>query len=194
MSHSLRRRPAPRRSGDRRFVDDIVAELKKDGPLSDPWTRLPDGSHPYAGMAPAGYVGIEVQRSIDRVRLRCEPPPYMPKIAATVADYHRLGRLLCKMGKAQLAERLGASDHVVQEPPPRADAAKHYCAAEAFDLMELFSATAPTFSEGRPFQVIAQKLYEATTCQQDASLERACDWVLTARGERRKARWPEADA
>jgi hypothetical protein len=184
----------PRRSGDRRLVDDIVAELRKGGPLGDPWARLPDGNHPYAGMAPADYVGVEVQRSIDRLRLRAAPPSFMPKITATAADYHKLGRLLRKMGKAGLAEQFGASDHVVQEPPPRTDAPKHYCAAEAFDLMELFSATAPTFSEGRPYQIIAQKLYEALTSQQDASLERACDWVLTARGKRREARWPEADA
>jgi hypothetical protein len=174
-----------RRNRDQRLIDDIVAELKKGGPLGDPWARVPDGKHPYAGMAPADYVGIEVQRSIDRLRLRVAPPSFMPKITATAADYHKLGRLLRKMGKAELAEQLGANDEVVQEPPPRADAPKHYCGIEAFDLIEMFSAKAPTFSETGPYQAIAQKLYESVTGRADVNLERACDWVLTERRRRK---------
>jgi hypothetical protein len=176
---------------DQRLVDDIVAALQKGGPVKDPWARVPDGKHPYAGMAPADFVAIEVQRSIDRVRLRVKPPSWMRKITATAADYRRLGRLLRKMGMGHeqwneqeplLAEQLGASDHVVQEPPPRArDPLMHYCAAEAFDLMELFSATAPTFYEGGSYQIITQKLYEAVTGKADASAERVSDWVLTER-------------
>jgi hypothetical protein len=193
---------------DRRLGADIVAALQKGGPFKDPWARLPDHSarpntthlgrpntpdeHPYAGMAPADFVAIEVQRSIDRVRLRNKPPSWVPKITATAADYRRLGRLLRKMGmgyerwdvqeEPRLAEQLGASDDVVQEPPARArDPLMHYCAAEAFDLMELFSATPPTFYEDGSYQIITQKLYEAVTGKADATVERVCDWVLTAR-------------
>lgn len=164
---------------DQRLVNEIVDELKKGGPLKNPFKRA------YSAMEPPDYVTTEVQRSLGRVRLRDKPPFFVPKIAASAADYRKLGRLLRKMGLTTWAEQLGASDHVVQEPPPRANALKHYCADEAFFLMEMFSASAPTFSTGGPFQIIAQKLYEAVTGRANVDLERACDWVLR---ERRKYR------
>jgi hypothetical protein len=159
------------------IIADIVAELKKGGPLKNPLERA------YPSTAPADYVQIEVQRSINRIPLRQEykPSPNDP----TASDYRKLGRLLRKVGLTAVAEQIGASDHVRQEPPPRANALKHFCADEAFFLMEGFSAKEPTFSTGGPYQIIAQNLYEAVTGKSDADLERACDWVLR---QRRKVR------
>jgi hypothetical protein len=66
---------------------------------------------------------------------------------------------------------------------------KHYCADEAFFLMEMFSTKAPTFSEGDPFRIIAEKLYEAVTGRKDADMERACDWILKERRKVRQHSW-----
>jgi hypothetical protein len=168
------------------IIADIIAELEKGGPLKNPFARG------YPSTAPTDYVRIEVQRSIDRIKLRLtyKRPSNVPK--ASASDFRKLGRVLRKVGLSALAEQIGASDHVQQEPPPRANALKHYCADEAFCLMEWFSANEATFSEGGPFQIIAEKLYEAVTGRSDANLERACDWVLR---ERRKVRChPSRDA
>jgi hypothetical protein len=156
-------------------------------------SRIPF-AHRYSSTAPIDYIRIEVQRSIDRIKLRLayRRPPNVPKVSA--ADFRKLGRLLRKMGYSRLAAQLGASDHVTQEPPPRADPLKHYCADEAFCLMEWFSAKEATFSEGGPFQIIAEKLYEAVTGKHDVSLERACDWILQERRKVRQRPIPRADA
>ena len=96
------------------------------------------------------------------------------------ADVRKAARLLRKIDRADLAEQLGW-----QEPPPRAtDPLKYYCADESYFLMEMFSAKAPTFSAGDPYQVIAQRLYEAATGH-EVNVERACDWILR---QRRKVR------
>jgi hypothetical protein len=97
-------------------------------------------------------------------------------------NVRKAARLLRKIGRADLAEQLGW-----QGPPPRAtDPLKYYCADESYFLMEMFSAKAPTFSDGDPYQVTAQRLYEAATGQH-VNVERACDWIL----HRRKVRQQE---
>ena len=164
------------------IVTDIVAELKKGGPLRNPFERR------YPATAPADYVAGEVQRSINRIRVRRDykRPPNIPKVS--VSDYRTLGRLLRKTGHTEYAEQHGFSDRR-QEPPPRANALKHFCADEAFCLVEWFSPKPATFSEDGPYHMIAQQLYEAVTGKRDANMERACDWVLR---ERRKFRQPIA--
>jgi hypothetical protein len=172
----------PKRDGDKRLVADIVEQLERGGPFNDPRPRPEDRLTLLAEHIPS-----EVQRSIDRMcMLRTfRPPRWYPK--RTAADYRKLGRLLRKMGFTAFAEQIGASDHVTQEPPPRADAVKYYCASEAFFLMEMFSAKGATFTTGGPFQIIAQKLYEAVTGK-EVDLERACDWVLKQRRKSRQHR------
>ena len=190
------------------IIADIVAELERGGPLKNPFARG------YPSTAPTDYVRIEVQRSIERVRglqtsERREQAArnFIEQLADSIADRDTLKRLsepppsLADIRKAAKAFRKVKSlfindDQMIpkklemfaagrQEPPPRADAMKFQCAAEAFCLMEWFSAKEATFSEGGPFQIIAEKLYEAVTGKSDANLERACDWVLT---KRRKVR------
>ena len=165
------------------IVADIVEQLKKGGPLRNPFERA------YPTTAPIDYVRIEVQRAIDRIQLRRDPTKSVRRPKVTAADYRKLGRLLRKTGHTAYAEQIGASEHVRQEPPPRANALKHYCADEAFFLMEMFSTKAPTFSEGDPFRIIAEKLYEAVAGRKDADMERACDWILKERRKVRQHSW-----
>jgi hypothetical protein len=185
------------------IVDKIIEQLKLGGPLKDPWVHL-GHEHPYAGMALDDFVRIEVQRSIDRIqrRLTFVPPEFyyaeskhpngewvedqyveLPK-KQTAAKYRKAGRALREIGRADVAERLGLSDDVMQEPPPQGDALKHYCADEAFLLMEVFSAEPPTGTAGGPFREIARYLYcHITDCEipddeDKPSMKRACDRLL----------------
>lgn len=142
------------------IVADIVAQLKRGGPLRNPFERG------YPATPPADYVAGEVQCSIDRIRARRDgewlsaiPADKVPKRSAS--DYRKLGRLLRKTGHAEYAEQIGASDHVQQEPPPRADALKHYCADEGFCLMEWFSAKPATLTEDGAYQIVVQTVPDA---------------------------------
>jgi hypothetical protein len=70
------------------IVADIVEQLKKGGPLRNPFERA------YLATAPIDYVRIEVQRAIDRIQLRRDPTKWplavrRPKV--TAADYRKLG-------------------------------------------------------------------------------------------------------
>jgi len=188
----------PDPDSDQHLVASIIDELKRGGPLNEP-RRHRSADSP----ALLDHVRNEVQRSIDRGRERPKltlPTFYyvetqhpngewvedqfveLPK--RTSAGYRTLGRLLRKMGFVAIAEQIGASDAVMQEPPPHphADALKYYCAREMFNLLKWFSPTDPTGTANGPFRVGAARLYEAVTGvrddDEDASMKRACDWVL----------------
>jgi hypothetical protein len=161
------------------LVAEIVVELKKGGPLKKPFERA----------WPDEYVA----RAINAIRRRRSQswPPNVPQ-PPSVAQYRKAEKVAREMGRTAYFEvgtkddtHLVALRDVVQEPPPRANKLKHSCAAEAFFLMEMFSAKPPTFTEGGLFQIVAQKLYEAVTGRSDVDLARACDWILR---ERRKYR------
>jgi hypothetical protein len=189
----------PNPDNDQHLVASIIDELKRGGLLNEPRRH-------FSADSPAllDHVRNEVQRSIDRIRQRQTsvlPTFYyaetkhpdgewvedqfveLPK--RTAADYRTLGRLLRKMGFTALAEQMGASEHVVQEPPPRADALNHCCADEAFFLMQMFSIKD---SKGEAFRAIAEMLYEAVTGKEAIKfgMERACDWVLRERRVRER--------
>ena len=155
------------------IVDDIVAQLKRGGLLAKPQD-----------------VRTEVQRAIKFLR-DCHAgklPSHEPLLS--VSEYRELRRLLRKTGHADNGlARLPLDDRKRNwaEPPRRAtDALKHRCADEAFFLMEMFSATAPTLSDGGAYYEIAQKLYEAVTGKRDAKMERACRWIWHRRKGKQK--------
>jgi hypothetical protein len=190
------------------LVNDIVKQLKRGGPLRDPWAQRPDcAEHPYAGMPIDDVVRIEVQRAIQGVRNRRDCYPNLDEEARkkirdmqsrSAADYHKLGRQVRKMGMTTVID-FGDFEAPIdfetlgQEPPPHAwEPLKYYCADEAFFLMEMFSAAPPTSSEGDyPFQMITQKLYRYLKPGGNDNVERACDWILNKRRDRRKHRWPD---
>ena len=120
-----------------------------------------------------------MQRAIGGVRRKPNRrlSKQMKRLSEMAAGYRKAAKLLRKLHRADLAEQLGR-----QEPPPRAtNPLKYRCAREAYFLMDRWSAKAATFSAGGPYQVVAQKLYEAATGQRDANIKRACDWTLHQR-------------
>jgi hypothetical protein len=141
----------------------------------------------------ADYLQREVQRSLDRVRLlstyitstdeqgrehRFPVPP-----VRTLADYRQAAKALRKVAFTE-TQRAAARqlEDVEQEPPERSNPSKHYCAAEAYFLMELFSGEAKpsTYSEGA-FRTIAVLICEAVSGEAQVDLERACETVLHSR-------------
>jgi hypothetical protein len=164
---------------DADFVTLIIAELEKGGELNDP--------RPYLGDRPtplADHVQREVQRSLNRVRLflTWKRPANVPP-TPTAADFRKAAKALRKVAFTEEQRTAIRQLHAVrQEPPERADALKHHCAAEAYYLMESFSATAPTGYEDGPFRVIAALIYEAVTRKSPADMmKRAGDTVLQSR-------------
>jgi hypothetical protein len=190
------------------LIDNILAQLKRGGLLRDPWARRPPGAeHPYAGKALDDIAHAEISRAIDRLRARRDGYPDLNEEARkkiesrphnSAADYHKIGRRLREMGHVPFVDIDPFSTRIdfekfVQEPPAKApEPLKYHCASEAFDLMELFSLKAPTFSAGNyPFQMITQKLYRSMKRGGDDNIERACDWILNERRDRCRHRWPD---
>lgn len=165
---------------DAAFVGKIVAQLKRGGALNDP--RAHDRTVPLAD-----YVKREVQRSIDRVRLR---KTYKPDAPTATEDEikHAVAVLRRFAATAELRAALDWFDDIRQEPPAGTRATlKWHCAAEAFDLMTFFSTMPPTGFDGGPFQNIAGLIFEAVTGQSAddpaGSMKRACDAVRRERLE-----------
>jgi hypothetical protein len=170
----------------------IVRELERGGALKNPFARG------YPSTAPADYVRIEVQRSLDRVRslqngdvekliheLRTKgklpptPTPNIRKIKKAVTVLRSIAKF---EDQSTVLDQFNAFR---QEPPERVNALKWHCAAEAFDLMTFFSAKPPTGTPTGPFWEIAAMIYEAVTGEThtDVNIKRACDAILAARRE-----------
>ena len=64
------------------IIADIVAELKKGGPLKNPFERL------YPSNSPIDYVEIEVRKCIDRIQLlrTYKSPPDRPKVLLGLSE------------------------------------------------------------------------------------------------------------
>jgi hypothetical protein len=167
---------------DATIVAEIVAQLKRGGPINDPRAHA-DHDHT---VPLADYLRCEVQRSLDRVRLQLDPWPQGRPAAAppvrTLADYRKAAKALREVAfteeQREAARQLEA---VEQEPPERSNAKKHYCAAEDYFIMEMFSAKAPTNYETGTFRTIAALIYEAVSGEAGAYMERACETVLHSR-------------
>jgi hypothetical protein len=151
---------------DQDLVADIVAQLRRGGPLRDP--RLPpvdkedprrfleamrDRPEQFADprTLPA-HARFEVQRSIDRILFlqTYKPPRQLP----AASDFRRAAAMLRRIAiTAEQIKRAGAVEPdghrhgfeaVWQEPPERGWSPLEYrCAVEAFDLMTFFSAKPP---------------------------------------------------
>jgi hypothetical protein len=198
-------RAAERKRSDAAIVADIIAQLGKGGPLNDPRARPEDRLAPLAELhiqdkryfdalyaesaareSKREYVRREVQQSLNRVRLQLDPWPQGRPAAAppirTLADYRKAAKALREVSfTEEQREAIRQLEAVEQEPPERSNALKHYCAAEAYFLMEMFSARAPTGYEAGTFRTIAVLIYEAVSGEDRANLERACEAVLHSR-------------
>jgi len=154
------------------FVTLIVAELKEGGSLNDP--------RPYDRSLPlSDYVLCEVQRSLHRV---CKLLTDKRSTDITLSDYRRAAKALRKVAFTdEQRTAISQLEDVWQEPPEHADALKYHCAAEAYFLMECFSAKEPTGSEEGPFQAIAAYIYEAVTGLASSDMKRSCALVLRDR-------------
>jgi hypothetical protein len=187
---------------DARLVKSIIEELEKGGLLRD--LRLRAENRRRTSLA--DHVRSEAQRSLDRVRLRRdfkrsdyitgtdERGDYrtvtdehgkehrIPAPRRTLADYRKVAKALREIAfteeQREAARQLEA---VEQEPPERSNALKHYCAAEAYFLMEMFSARKPSTYPDGAFRKIAVLIYEAVSGEDRANLERACEAVLHSR-------------
>jgi hypothetical protein len=177
---SARETVQPKQS-DAAIVADIIAQLERGGPINDPRARPEDRLTPLGGHARR-----EVQRSLDRVQLQLDPRPQgwpadAPP-ARTLAEYRKAAKALREVAfTEEQREAIRQLEAVEQEPPERSDALKHYCAAEAYFIMEMFSAKAPTGYETGTFRTIAVLIYEAVSGEDRANLERACETVLHSR-------------
>jgi hypothetical protein len=170
----------PGRDAD--LVASIVEELEKGGAFRDMRPHVDEERR----TSLADHVRNEAQRSIQRARLLHTtklPDGYFdgagkwvaqPKV--TAADYHKAGKAVRKLGYTEVAARWEATR---QTPPPRANALKYQCAAEAFDLMA-FSAAKPTSYRVR---IIAALIHEAVTGKpySDVYMENSAELVVTDR-------------
>jgi hypothetical protein len=198
-------RSAKPKWSDAAIVADIIAQLEKGGPLNDPRARPEDRLAPLAELhiqdkryfdalyaeaaareSKREYVRREVQRSLNGVRLQLDPwpqgrPADAPP-ARTLADYRKAAKALREVAfTEEQREAIRQLEAVEQEPPERGNALKHYCAAEAYFIMEMFSAKAPTGYKAGTFRTIAVLIYEAVSGEAQANLERACETVLHSR-------------
>jgi hypothetical protein len=167
------------------LVEAIVCELGRYG-LNDPRgiERRP--------IALSIYVRDEVRRSIERVRqkeqLSLQHRIGFRFIAAQLRAAKRALDILAVAlpeGPARsIREMRGRLPQI--EPSPAMDQLKYRCAAEAFDLMEMFSKEVPTWT-GRsdtrqgPFQTISAILYQTVTHKEGKNMQRTCNYVLRAR-------------
>jgi hypothetical protein len=166
---------------DTQLVALIIDELKYGGTFNDP--RHPEDCR----TSLADHVRYEAQRSLNRVRLlqTYKWPDDVPP-APTTADFRKAAKALRKVAfTEEQRAAINQLEAVWQEPPEHANALKYYCAAEAYFLMEMFAAKAPTGSAGGPFQKIATAIYEAVTGKREgdkmADVKRSCDLVLRSR-------------
>jgi hypothetical protein len=156
-----------------------------------------------ANISLAAHARTEVQRSIERIRLlRTYKPPAevevegeikiagklvkrrvaLPKL--TLSDFRKAAKALRKVAFTEAQQTaVRQLEAVWQEPPERADALKHYCAAEAYFLMQCFSVVAPTGYEGGSFLTIACLIHDAVTGRTISAIgmKRSCDLVLRNR-------------
>jgi hypothetical protein len=183
---------------DAEIAANVVKQLEHNGPITKPWTGHSDkGAFPFTDYV----VRREVQRSIDRVRLldTYNRPDFIPVIDEHGKEHERIPvpkvtetdvrKAVAVLRKIVATEEqravLDQFDAIRQFPPEGVNALKHFCAAEAFDLMSWFSAKPPTGTEGGPFQQIAGLLFEAITStatdDQKGSMKRSTDYVLEDR-------------
>ena len=168
------------------LVEAIVCELGRYG-LNDP--RGIEGRPILLSI----YARDEVRRSIERVRQK-EQLSLQHRIRfRIIAAQLRAAKRALDILAAALPEDLARSiremrDRLPQrEPSPFMDQLKYRCAAETFDLMEMFSKEVPT-GTGRsdtrrlgPFPTIGAMLYQAVTHKEGKNMQRACNYVLRAR-------------
>jgi hypothetical protein len=134
-------------------------------------------------LSPLGtYVRAETRRCINRVRMPKELPPGKPG-RPTAADYNRAIAAMERIAFTDsMREQIEWAKSVQLFPPDkRADMAKQDCAEESWFLMEYFSAQPPTGTEGGPFMLIAEFLFEGLTGSEANNMKRACAAVLKNR-------------
>jgi hypothetical protein len=156
-----------------------------------------------AKISLAAHARTEARRSIERVRLRrtyklpaeieveiksagklVKRQIALPKL--TLSDFRKAAKALRKVAFTEAQQTaVRQLEAVWQEPPERAGALKHYCAAEAYFLMQCFSVVAPTGYEGGSFLTIACLIHDAVTGRTISAIgmKRSCDLVL---GNRRR--------
>jgi hypothetical protein len=169
------------RAIDDELVTAIVDELRDDQ------GSLKDYRHPETRSVPLkAHARAEVHRSLARLRMLEEgvvPAQRVP----SATDLREAKRALSKV---LIDDRTRAAYEFLKgikiEPPPKFDAKKWRCAAEAFDLFELFSHKFPSHTgrsnrEWGAFQAVASLLYEGVYNAPEANLQRACAAVLRAR-------------
>lgn len=168
------------------LVEAIVCELGRYG-LNDP--RGIEGRPILLSI----YARDEVRRSIERVRQK-EQLSLQHRIRSRfIAAQLRAAKRALDILAVALPEGPARSIREMRgrlppiDPSPAMDQLKYRCAAEAFDLMEMFSKGAPT-GMGRsdtrrpgPFQTISAILYQAVTHKEGKNMQRACNYVLRAR-------------